>query len=71
MHFRNLKTQLEEKNQKLTQNLASLYQKMDELDEENDRKDAEIELFKADYDIALKSIENFIGLKKIAEKKFA
>ena len=45
--------------------------KLDELDEDNDRKDAEIELFKADYDVALKSIENFMGMKKIAEKKFA
>lgn len=60
MHFRNLTTQLEEKNKKLGATLTKLYLKMDELDEDNDRKDAEIELFKGDYDVALKSIENFM-----------
>lgn len=45
---------LENKNKKLTSTLTTLYLKMDELDEENDRKDAELELFKNDYDVALK-----------------
>jgi FtsZ-binding cell division protein ZapB len=40
---------LEEKNKKLAETLTKLYLKMDEIDEENDRKEAELELFRGDY----------------------
>lgn len=61
---------MEEKNKKLSDTLTKLYLRMDELDEENDKKDAELELFRKDYEVAMAKIEEFFKLKKIAEEKF-
>jgi len=52
-HFREMYIELDTKNKKTTETLTKLYLKMDELDEENDKKDAELELFKNDYEVAM------------------